>query len=304
MAVSTRYYSSITLNQEQEICELYQQNVSLGKLIKLYHSSINTIKKILQKHDIPLRSKQEAYKIVGAKQELKFSFSEEQQIIEFYKTHSINETANNFGFKNIAVVKKVLAKHNIPERTKKETADLRVLRTQQTDLVKYGTISHIGAKNVRDKAKQTNLIRYGVENGGASKEAQEKIYKTKKKNHTFNTSKPEEIFYKKLSEKYGAQDVLRQYKDQRYPFMCDFYIKSKDLFIELNLHWTHGGHRFDKNSSKDLQKLNLWQEKAKTSNFYKSAIYVWTERDLYKLEIAKKANLNYKVIYSLKNYDL
>ena len=30
-------------------------------------------------------------------------------------------------------------------------------------------------------------------------------------------------------------------KYDRYPFACDFYISSLDLFIECNYHWTHGG---------------------------------------------------------------
>ena len=43
-------------------------------------------------------------------------------------------------------------------------------------------------------------------------------------NNTFNTSRPEEEYYQKLVNKYGVDDVVRWYSDERYPFACDFYI--------------------------------------------------------------------------------
>lgn len=43
---------------------------------------------------------------------------------------------------------------------------------------------------------------------------------------------------------FGNSNVCPQYTSERYPFLCDFYIKPLDLYIELNLYWTHGGHFF------------------------------------------------------------
>ena len=89
----------------------------------------------------------------------------------------------------------------------------------------------------------------------SKEEILEKAYNTKSKNKSWNTSTPEDKYYGYLCSKYGAADIVRQYKDDRYPFACDFYIKSEDLFIELNFSWTHDGHRFDINSQEDLKKL-------------------------------------------------
>ena len=127
----------------------------------------------------------------------------------------------------------------------------------------------------------------------------EKMNPTKVRNNSFNTSKPEEEFYQYLITVFGEEDVVRQYTDSRYPFRCDFYIKSQDLFIELNLLWTHGGHPFDPESEEDRNLLEYWQTKAETSDFYKNAIETWTIRDVKKLEAAKKNNLNYITYYSL-----
>ena len=132
------------------------------------------------------------------------------------------------------------------------------------------------------------------------KRKQEAEYITKSKNKSFNTSKPEKIYLLKLKQQYKGKTILTNYKDEkRYPFRCDFYIVEDDLFIELNNHWTHGEHPFDKNNPKDLQKLAEWQEKAKTSKFYQKAIEVWTIRDPLKIKIAKENNLNYKLVYNL-----
>lgn len=125
-----------------------------------------------------------------------------------------------------------------------------------------------------------------------------KSWLTKKANHTENTSKPEEEFYKKLLKENTNKTIYRNYKDkERYPFYCDFYIKEDDLFIELNLHWTHGRHPFNEFDPKDQKLLNEWKEKAKTSKFYQQAIYVWTDLDPRKQKTARDNNLNYKTIY-------
>lgn len=124
-----------------------------------------------------------------------------------------------------------------------------------------------------------------------------KAYITKKRNQSFNTSEPEERFYEELKEMNRFKTIYRRYKEDRYPFYCDFYIQEDDLFIELNLHWTHGGRPYDPNDPDCQKQLALWQEKAKTSKFYQQAIETWTVRDVKKLDTARRNNLNYKTIY-------
>lgn len=127
----------------------------------------------------------------------------------------------------------------------------------------------------------------------------EKQHETKKKNNSFNTSKPEDRYYEFLISKYGKENVVRQYFDSaRYPFNCDFYIKPLDLFIELNLNWTHGGEHFNPNIHSCRIKLVDWQEKAKTSHYYQNAIDTWTVRDVAKFKTAEENKLNYKVYYT------
>lgn len=104
------------------------------------------------------------------------------------------------------------------------------------------------------------------------------IYKTKKKNHTFNTSKPEEESYNLLLHKYDKNDIIRQYKDERYPFSCDFYIKSLDLFIECNYHFTHGSHPFNADNIEDVKLLeNIRSKQSYTKTGKKNSYFIFEE---------------------------
>lgn len=124
----------------------------------------------------------------------------------------------------------------------------------------------------------------------------EKSNNTKRRNNTFNTSKIEDELYLYIKEKFP--EVKRQYKDkERYPFLCDFYIPSLDYFIELQGHWTHNDHPYDKDSMEDQKKVKEW--KSKHTRYYDNAIRCWTISDVKKRETARNNNINYKEIWSL-----
>ena len=130
----------------------------------------------------------------------------------------------------------------------------------------------------------------------------ERVLKTKQRNKTFNTSKPEQLVKEELNKKFNF--VYHQYKSTSYPFVCDFYIKDLDLYIECNFHWTHGNYNhkvygpFNPNNPEHQTLLSIW--KSKDSNYFRKAIKVWTISDPEKLRIAKKNNLNYLVFYTLE----
>ena len=181
---------------------------------------------------------------------------------------------------------------------------------KQTCLEKYGVDNPYKSDCVKTKIKQSCLEKYGVTNIGklqlhinklSSKEIINKRNETKRKNKTFNTSKPEDQTYIILKEKYP--DIIRQYKSELYPFYCDFYIPSLDLYIECNYSWTHGGHQFNINDLDDNNKLLLW--KMKNTKYYNNAIKTWTERDVYKRNIAIKNKLNFVELWTINEvYDL
>jgi hypothetical protein len=156
----------------------------------------------------------------------------------------------------------------------------------------------ISSDEVQLKTKQTCIDRYGVDSPMQLQEILDKNSETKRRNHTWSTSKPEEKMYLILCNKFGEFDIVRQYKDKRYPFHCDFYVKSLDLFIELNATWLHGQHWFNADDDADVNLLEYWSSKIEDGhNFYKVAIDVWTVRDVKKRQTAIDNKLNYVVFW-------
>ena len=124
---------------------------------------------------------------------------------------------------------------------------------------------------------------------------------TRKRNGTFNTSSYEEKCHGALLKIYNEDDVCREYNgDERYPFACDFYIKSKDLFIELNIHPSHYTHAFNIDDENDV--LLLEELKSSNDKWDNMIADVWGNRDTQKITLAKNNKLNYIVIYQ-KDFD-
>lgn len=105
-------------------------------------------------------------------------------------------------------------------------------KMRRTCLEKYGVDNPSKYNDVINKINSTNIIKYGGKWPLQGLTPINKMLQTKRKNGTFNTSKPEEKIYLYIKEKFP--NVERQYKDnKRYPFACDFYIPSLDYFIEF-----------------------------------------------------------------------
>ena len=171
-------------------------------------------------------------------------------------------------------------------------------KTKET-LEQYGVTNVFQLKEVKDKIKQTNLKRYGVEHNMQNKEVRNKVDITKHKNNTFNTSKPEQEIKRLLEEKFP--NIQYQYKSEKYPFNCDFYIPELDLYIEFQGIWTHGKHPFSE-SVEDLETLDKWKTESITSEFYKNAIEVWTIKDVEKRKIALQNNINLLEFFTIDEF--
>lgn len=174
----------------------------------------------------------------------------------------------------------------------------------ETCYVNFGTYSPLANKEIYDKAEETTYKKYGVYCVFNTKENREKLlsektkqkrYETLRRNHTFNTSKIEEIIYEELIDIYGKNDILREYKDKdRYPYRCDFYIKSLDLFIEVQGYYTHGKEPYNPNSIKHQILVQKYKERYGPNC---QAITIWTIKDVEKRNKAKENNLKYLEIF-------
>ena len=179
-------------------------------------------------------------------------------------------------------------------------------KVKATNLERYGTENVFASDAIKERIRKTNNERYGVDNWKQSEAGRQnakeifadgtvkaKEIATKKKNGTLNSSRQEERMYDLLKELYPDYTLIREYKEERYLFYCDFWIKELDVFIELNLHYTHGSHPYNPESKEDQERLTRYKD-------YHYIIDVRTVRDPKKLEVAKSNNLRYIAVYDPK----
>lgn len=170
-----------------------------------------------------------------------------------------------------------------------------------TNIEKYGSKTifgtkdykkwyHNNVKTIMDKVRNTCQEKYGANSYVESLEAKN-IWK-------MGTSKTEDKIYKKLLTLYP--DVIRWYKDERYPFECDYYIKDKDMFIEYQGFYTHGKEPFDMDNEKHRERLKYLQDNPSKHN--DNEAYIWSERDVLKRNIAKKNGLNWFEFFTYKEF--
>lgn len=178
--------------------------------------------------------------------------------------------------------KNIIAKYGSMEAYRSSRKD--------TIISKYGSI-----EAYNESVKATLVSKYGSMEA-YSKAIADAISSTKRKNNTFTTSSTEECIAQKLAD--DGIRYIRQYKCERYPFHCDFYLEDYDLFIEIQAMWTHGKRPFNPDDPECMLTLEEWQDKAKTSQFYINAIEVWTDSDVRKRDAAKANNINYLEIFS------
>ena len=240
------------------------------------------------------------------------------------KYGSENVYASDYGKQKIK--KTNLEKYGVDNPAKNEKIKNKIVNT---NIKRYSTTTPLTNTEIKEKIKHTWLKKYGEDNPNKSNIIKSKIKNTcisrygvssfmktdKFRQRTLETAYTREARIKaaKTAKQNGnhssLEDFLEEFfiknniiyevqynKDPRYPYFCDFYLPDKDIFIEINGYWTHGGHWFDKNNKNDLQLLAKW--KKKNSPQYKTAINVWTKLDVNKRQTALKNKINYIVLWN------
>jgi hypothetical protein len=332
----------IHVNKEQ-IEDLYlKQNLSREKCLSILKISESAFKRFCRKNNIK-KSKEARYKMrkrtclekygvdhvsklasVKAKREQtclerygvdnaakskEVKEKAEQTCLERYKGKS--PMSSKIVQEKVKTALKLTLESGIPQQKRKRTclekygvdsySKTSIHKTLVSKANRKASISGIP----QQKRKLTCLEKYGVDHPAKMADHLRKCNRTKFLNNTFHTSKPEEDAYKILVEKFGSEDVLRQYRSEVYPFNCDFYIKSLDLYIECQFSHFHYKEPFDMNKLDHLKRLEDLKQKelehrSKQKSVYTSMIYTWTESDPLKRKTAKENNLNWIEFFNMK----
>lgn len=158
------------------------------------------------------------------------------------------------------------------------------------------TLKFYGVKN---QFQRTEVIKISQ-----SEENKEKRIQSKIKNGTFGGRKSiiQQELGKLLKEKY--KDVYEDYKSSEYPYHCDFYIPSINLYIEYQGYLTHGDREFhcpyNELNIKHKQHVE-WLKNTKPYK-WKDIIDTWTIRDPLKRKIAKENNLNWIEFFNKSDF--
>lgn len=174
----------------------------------------------------------------------------------------------------------------------KEHAEEYNKKSRETCMEKYGVPYY----------SQTNDFKRIQSKRMSDLKVKKQICAVRLKNHTFKSSLPEDNLYELLCMCFDKSDIERQYISEEYPFACDFYIKSRNMYIELNASWTHGCHWYDVSSNNDVCIVTEWR--SKNTAYYDNAISTWTQRDVEKRCLAEIHNLNYIVFWDEKLSDV
>lgn len=181
----------------------------------------------------------------------------------------------------------------------------------------YNFLNEFHIKKTTSNRRENNIKAlkklYGVENQFQrpeiiplcqTNEAKEKAIQSKIRNGTFGgrNSQQQKQLYHLLQEKYN--EVYTDYKTPQYPFHCDFYIPSIDLYIEYQGYVTHGDGLFHcPYNSANIEHLKhvKWLQDHKPYK-WKDIIDTWTIRDPIKRNTAKNNGLNWIEFFSIKEF--
>ena len=257
---------------------------------------------------------------------------DKQELIDYYYNHLPSQTIEKFNIPSLYLLKQVLSYFELPKMTNAQITKIQMSTMTDEEKLNRGEkisssnknreVSEETRKKISESQKgkprpydTTNWKKHSFKKGNipwnkgkkglqhwVDGQADRRI-NTMRKNGNIGKfkTKIESKVEADLINKYGKEHVFYQYKDEkRYPFYCDFYVDTEDLFIEVNSWWHHGTHPYNPNDENDVKRLN--ELIAKSEQFpengqWKEAIKIWTVVDPLKIEIAKNNNLNYKMIY-------
>jgi hypothetical protein len=211
---------------------------------------------------------------------------------------------------------------------------VNIEKSEQTKLLRYGNTRYTNRQkakatnkrihgdenyNNRNKAYETCLERYGTifytqtneykelySNSNFVKQKQEKEHITKKKNGTEGVSIKEDKLFNILLTKFP--DVKRQYRTDVYPYPCDFYIPSLDLYIEYQGEPGHGTEPYI-GTPEQVKLANTWMQKSTEINWkgqkktrYLTMYKRWTITDPNKRKIVKDNHLKWIEFFNEKEF--
>lgn len=180
----------------------------------------------------------------------------------------------------------------------------QIEKRKETLIGKYGTTNLHDVPEFEEKCRETILKKTGYDSYFKIPEVRELAYKQLLDDSKSGKSKKEDEIYSFLSE-LGYNDTIRHYISNSYPYPCDFYIPSLDMYIEY-----HGSQYHNKRAylgtSDDIKEANALLEKdklrcketGKKKSPYFSIFNTWVNIDCKRRNLVNEKKLKYLELYS------
>ena len=212
------------------------------------------------------------------------------EIIEKTKKTNKEKYDVEFGF----LQKEAIEKNKIASHTKEANE-----KRKNTTKKHYGVDCIFKLEELKEKSQINSHTKEALAKRTKSRESHinEISYKseqTKRKKGRY--SKLEQLF-EKLCNDNNIECIDNYYLDERYPYLCDFYLPKYDYFVEIFGGWFHSDHIYGTKENDEIV-LNEWKEKLKTNKNYSHAINTWSIKDVEKVNCAKAQNLNFIILWN------
>ena len=182
-------------------------------------------------------------------------------------------------------------------RMKQTYKDNPEIRQNAVAKIKQGYQTNPGIRKKRNEAYRQTI----KDHPEIIEKAHDKAYQTMKKRGF--VSKEEKEMIQLLKDKYGEDDVIEQYRDDRYKkpgtnyrYACDCYIRSLDLFIEFNGSSFHPSEKDRAKLEGELKRFKLKYPKRDIKECQAYNLLTVIEGDKIKQQVAKDNKLNYLIV--------
>lgn len=241
-----------------QVCNYLNISTSdLRRLLNIYKIKKDPKKRAINNH---FKRNEEQIREVALKssntQRLKWQLKSEEELSKISNEHRIRML-------------------NLPDEVKKAKADKFRKTWFSKTVEERSRINELRRSSCKRTWSDTSLIAKRKETEKHNRKARGKcLFKSLAEQSLYNTLVAE------------TPDILYDVKDdQRYPWYCDFYIPSLDLFIELNAHPSHGRLPLEVSSDEYIR------------DFPEHYRDTFLRRDVIKNQWAITHNLNYIRIY-------
>lgn len=176
-----------------------------------------------------------------------------------------------------------------------------------TLMKKYGTTKLYTVPEIAKKIKYTNLTKTGYDSYFKVPEVREKAMRALIETERWGKSKMEKDIYNYFIE-LGYREVICQYMSKEYLTPCDFYLPSRNMYIEFQGSQYHHKRAY-LGTDEDIKEVEYLTQKNierglitnKSYTQYAGMINIWTRSDVKRRNYAKNNNIKLFELYCCPN---